>query len=70
MTQHYRVKDTAGNREQGLKVGSTVQAFTGADAGMKADHESFTSKPHVNITPDGLEPFFCVPAADLEPLDA
>lgn len=68
--QSFRVKDTAGNREQGLQVGSVVQKFNGEDFGIQADHESFMKKPYVNVTPDGLEPFFCVPAEDLEPISA
>ncbi len=69
MTQHYRVKDTAGNRELGLEPGTIVEAFGDDSYGLKPDHEAFTGKPHTNVTPDGFEPCFCVPTADLEPVE-
>jgi len=67
--QRFRVKDTEANREAGLQAGSTVEAYDGYDYGLRRDHEALGQKPYTNVTPDGLEPFFCVPTEGLEALE-
>lgn len=67
--QRFRVKDTDANREIGLQAGLTVQAYEGYDYGLRRDNEAVSNKPYTNVTPDGLEPFFCVPTEGLEPIE-
>jgi len=64
----FLVKDTEGNRSRGLKAGTQVTEYTDHDYGMKRDEESLTGKAHINVTPDGLLPFFCIPLEDVQPV--
>jgi hypothetical protein len=55
-----------------VEVGATVYRLFGWDYGCAADDTRLLGFDHVAVTlePDGDYPFFTIPLADLEPIEA